>query len=216
MAQKNLTHPKTVTRQRRKDARPAEILDAAFVEFADKGYRATRLDDVAARAGIAKATIYVYYADKDAVFEEAVRSRIIPVLGEVGDLVDTFPGTTADLLRQVISAFYGRMGDPATQTLLRIMIADGPAFPQLLEFYHREFLSKAEGLLRQVVNRGLARGEFRKSAATDLPMVLMGPGLMAAIWQMTFSQFEPVSMAMFQAAHVDLALLGLQFIGDAE
>ena len=144
-------------RQRRKDARPAEILDAAFEEFAENGFRATRLEDVATRAGVAKGTIYVYYADKESVFEAAVRSRIIPVLGEIGTLIGTFPGSTSDLLRHVIAAFYARMADPAAQTLLRIMIADGPAFPQLLEFYHREFLSKAANMLKQVVKRGWKR-----------------------------------------------------------
>ncbi len=210
MIRKPALRPENKSHQRRKEARPAEILDAAFKEFADKGFGAARLEDVAARAGIAKGTIYVYFESKEAVFEAAVRSRVLPVLEEVEALVDTFPGTSADLLKHFIAAFYARIADPGTRMVIRILIADGPAFPGLVQFYHREVVSKAESLLRRVVERGIARGEFHSNGATDLPIVLIGPGLMAAIWQMIFYQLDPVPLQQFEAAHIDLVLSGLR------
>lgn len=179
---------------------------AAFVEFADKGFMATRLDDVATRAGVVKGTIYRYYENKDALFEAAVRARILPLLDEAGALVAQFPGSSAELMRLVLKAIYARIADPDARTLLRIMIAEGPKFPALLAFYHREFLSKAIALVQSVIDTGIARGEFRKSAATDLPLVFMAPGLLAAIWQMTFATFHPATLAQFEAAHADLIL----------
>lgn len=203
-------HPSDVrARRRRKDARPAELLEAGFAEFAEKGFLATRLEDVAARAGVAKGTIYLYYPSKEALFEAAVRSRIVPLLGEVDEVVETYEGSTPDLFRLVLTAVYRKIADSDVRTLMRIMIAEGDKFPSLLTFYHREFLSKAEGMMRRVVERGIARGEFQPSDATGLPIVVMAPAIMAGIWQMTFARVQPIPLEEFMRAHADLALNGL-------
>jgi AcrR family transcriptional regulator len=201
---------KPKVRRRRKDARPAELLAAGFAEFAEKGFLATRLEDVALRAGVAKGTIYLYYDSKEALFEAAVRARILPLLGEAGQIVDAFDGPADELLGHVFKAAYARIADPETQTLFRIMIGEGHRFPALLEFYHTEFISKMLALLRRIIERGIRRGEFRRGAATELPLVVMAPGLMAAIWQMTFSSLQPISLQHFEAAHLDLILNGLK------
>lgn len=202
-------------RQRRKDARPAELLVAGFAEFAEKGFLAARLDDVAVRAGVAKGTIYLYYPSKEALFEAAVRARIVPLIGEVGALVEGFPGPTRELLGLVLAAAYARIADPDARTLIRIMIAEGHRFPALVEFYHREFLSKAEALVAAVVARGIARGEIKPSAATRLPIIVMAPAIMAGIWQLTFAAVEPVSVERFMEAHLALLVDGLLVEGGA-
>jgi AcrR family transcriptional regulator len=202
MAQK-----KTMLKKRgrpRKDERPDEILEAAFVEFADKGFLATRLDDVATRAGVAKGTVYLYYDSKEALFQAAVRSRMLPVVAQVGMLSQQHDGPTVDLLRVIVRVMYGRLSDPTVRTLMRILIADGQRFPDLIAFYHREVLSKLKGALQAIVARGVVRGEFRKGALTDLPEVLVSPGLMGAIWQMTFAAEEDIPLERFMAAHLDL------------
>lgn len=196
--------------RRRKDARPAEILAAAFHEFAEKGFRGTRLEDVAARAGVVKGTIYLYYESKTALFEAAVRSRMLPVVGQAQVLAHQHDGATEDLLRFMLHIIYRRLADPDVRTLIRILVADGPAFPNLLEFYHREFVSKMVALLGAVVRRGIDRGEFRGGAFADVPQVVMGPGLMAAFWQMTFAPYQPVTLDAFMVAHIDLVLNGLR------
>ncbi len=197
-------------RRRRKDARPAEILDAAFHEFADKGFRATRLEDVAARAGVVKGTIYLYYANKTALFEAAVRSRMLPVVDQVQGEVLRHDGSAEALLHVMIRMIYARLANPEVRTLIRILIADGPAFPDLLAFYHRVFVSKMVGMLDAVVQRGVQRGEFQVRAVEQVPQVLMAPALMGAFWQMTFEPYQPASLDQFMKAHVELVLDGLR------
>jgi AcrR family transcriptional regulator len=188
----------------RKDERPGEILEASFLEFAEKGFLATRLDDVAARAGVAKGTVYLYYDSKEALFEAAVRSRMLPVVAHVGTLSQQHDGPTVDLLRLIVRVMYSRLSDPTVRTLMRILIADGQRFPDLIAFYHREVLSKLTAILKAVVARGVARGEFPQGAMTDLPEVLVAPGVLGAIWQMTFAAEEDIPLERFMAAHLDL------------
>lgn len=202
--------PQSASRRRRKDARPAELLDAAFREFAEKGFRGTRLEDVAARAGVVKGTIYLYYGSKQELFEAAVRSRMLPVIGQVQGLATDHEGPVENLLRFVIETLYLRLADPDVRTLIRILIVDGPEFPDLLAFYHREFVAKMVGVLGALVRQGIERGEFRNGAFAEVPQVVMAPGLMAAFWQMTFAPHQPVSFDQFRAAHVDLVLGGLR------
>ena len=188
----------------RKDERPAEILEAGFREFAEKGFLATRLDDVAARAGVAKGTVYLYYESKEALFEAAVRSRMLPVVAQVATLAGAQDGSTAELLGMIMRTMYKRIADPDVRTLMRIIIADGQRFPGLITFYHREVLSKLMALMKGLLARGVSRGEVRKGALTELPEVLVGPGIMAAIWQMTFAGEEDIPLERFLAAHLDL------------
>lgn len=206
----NKSTPSDRVRRRRKTARPAEILAAGFAEFAEKGFMAARLEDVALRAGIAKGTIYLYYDSKQELFEAAVRARILPALGEATARIDEFEGPTGDLLRLVLRTFYARIGEPEVRTLLRIMIGEGHRFPDLLAFYHREFITRIVGLLRRVVDRGIARGEFHPGVATETPIVLMAPAIMGAIWQMTFASIQPVPLSAFEAAHADLLVSYLE------
>ena len=188
----------------RKDERPAEILQAGFQEFAEKGFLATRLEDVAARAGVAKGTVYLYYESKEALFEAAVRARILPVWSQVGELADTQDGPTIDLFKLILRSMYGIMADPEARTLLRIVVADGQRFPALITFYHREVVSRMRLVLGALIARGVARGEFHEGALTDLPEVLIAPGVMGALWQMTFASEEPIPLERFLAAHLDM------------
>jgi AcrR family transcriptional regulator len=196
-------------RQRRKEARPAEIIEAGLVEFAGKGFAGTRLEDVAARAGIAKGTIYRYFESKEALFEAALLSRVTPVLDGVDGLIEAFPGSSADLLRLAITRIHTEIVASDVRVLMRIIIAEGGRFPAISEAYYRGSIAKGRALLGRIVARGVARGEFRAGAASDLPMVAMAPALMAAIWGMTFQPFDPVPAERFLEAHLDLVLHGL-------
>ena len=71
-----------VPRKRRKEARPSELLEAALELFVEKGFAATRLEDVASRAGVSKGTLYLYFENKDALFKAVVQEGIIPVIAE--------------------------------------------------------------------------------------------------------------------------------------
>ncbi len=198
------------TRRRRKADRPAEIIDAGLLEFAENGFAGTRLEDVAARAGIAKGTIYRYFENKQALFEAAVRSRIAGTLDQVETLVDAYTGTTPDLLRLLLQAIYRQLASTDASVLIRIIIAEGPRFPEITAYYHREMVTKGEALLKKVIARGIARGEFRLCPAADIPLVVVAPALVAALWRMTFDQIRPLPLDDFFDAHVDLILNGLQ------
>lgn len=203
----NTVEPKP--RRRRKEARPAELVAAGLQEFARHGYAATRLDDVARRAGVAKGTIYRYFADKEALFLAAVRTEIAPVLEEIAGSIDTFPGTTRDLLRLLITTVHRQLVGSDLGVLMRVIIAEGERFPALTDHYYAETVSKGRLLLQRIVVRGIARGEVRAGAAADLPLVIMAPAIMAAVWRMTFDRHAPISAEAFLAAHLDLVFDGL-------
>ncbi len=204
-----LQPPPPKTRRRRKDARPAEIIDAGLAEFAEHGFAGTKLEDVARRAGIVKGTIYRYFDSKDALFEAALKARLTPLIDEVEQLVATFPGSSTELLRLAMRLAYGRMFQPDAQALMRIIISEGRRFPAITELYHRETVAKGRRMIAAIVARGVARGEFRAGAAADLPIVVMAPAIMAAVWKMTFEPFDPLDLEKFAAAHADLALDGI-------
>lgn len=201
------------SRRRRKEARPAELIEAGLREFAARGYAATRLEDVARRAGVSKGTIYRYFDDKEALFLAAVRSRVRPVLDGIEGAVDAFPGSTRDLLTLVVNAVHRELVDSDLRVLIRIIIAEGQSFPELTDLYYRDAVSKGRALLERIVARGLARGEVRPGAAAELPIVVMAPAIMAALWRMTFQPHAPIPPEAFLAAHLDLVLKGLLFDG---
>ena len=195
--------------RRRKEARPAELIEAGLHEFALHGFAATRLEDVARRAGVVKGTIYRYFSDKEALFLAAVRSRIMPMFDEMTAFVEGFPGTTRELLQLIIETIHRQLVNSDLRVLIRIIIAEGERFPALTEFYYRETISKGRALLERIVARGIERGEVREGATADLPLVIMAPAIMAAIWRMTFERHAPISSDAFRAAHIDLVLNGL-------
>lgn len=198
-----------VPRKRRKAARPAEIVEAGFAEFAERGFAAARMEDVARRAGVVKGTLYRYFSDKEALFFAALKSRALPVLDEIEKQVEAFDGSTRDLLTLMLRAVYERLVATDLKVLLRIIIAEGGNFPPLAEHYHREMISKGERVLRGVLERGVARGEVRPGPIVDLPVVVMGPAVMAAVWKITFDKQQPIDPEQFLRAHLALLDGGL-------
>ena len=196
-------------RRRRKEARPAELVRAGLEEFALHGFAATRLEDVARRAGVVKGTIYRYFSDKEALFLAAVRKEVAPVFDEITGFIDAYPGTTRDLLKLLIETVHRQLVNSDLRVLIRIIIAEGERFPALTELYYAETVSKGRALLERIVARGIARGEVREGAAARLPLVLMAPAIMAAIWRMTFDKHAHISSEAFLEAHIDLVLHGL-------
>jgi len=200
-----MTEGSSRTRRRRKEARPAEIAEAGLAAFVEHGFAATRMEEVARRAGVAKGTVFRYFPTKEALFEAAVLSRAAPVW----DGAETMASTLADMpLREavirLIEALHAGLTRPEITGLMRIIIAEGPRFPALLETWHRLSISRARGILQRLVNGAVARGEIAPGPLTDLPMVLVAPGLMAALWQMTFARIEPIALDRFRDAHFDL------------
>jgi AcrR family transcriptional regulator len=197
--------------RRRKDARPAEILDAALAVFAEKGYAATRMDEIARRAGVTKGTIYLYFESKDAVFRSLVQESIGATIQSVTAAAERFEGSSADLLRMVLRGIgtFVRVDDRVV--LPKVMIAEAGNFPGLAEFYRREVIDRGLGLLTSVIARGTARGEFRAVNPEHAAKLCVAPLLVAIFWRTTFGKFDtvPYDLNGLIETHIDVLLRGL-------
>lgn len=192
-----------------KQDRAAEIIEAGFAEFMEHGFTAARLDSVAKRAGVAKGTIYLYYDSKEALFEAAVKSRITPIIQQAGQLAADHQGSVRELLGIVLDTVYAMCHQPHLTAIVRIIISEGPRFPQILEMYHRDVLGLWRGLLDSIIERGIASGEIEESALTEVPMLVMAPAVMGTLWQGTFGLIEPLPPEKIKAAHLRYLEAGL-------
>ncbi|MEQ1404486.1 TetR/AcrR family transcriptional regulator [Neorhizobium sp. Rsf11] len=170
--------------------RKADILGAAFALFAERGFAATRMEDVAIRAGIAKGTVYLHFPDKEALFIELVSGIASPILSQIDGLVQN----EAIPPRLAVSIFYALFRREVLETerrhLLRLVLAEGPMFPGVTEFYHREIISKGLGVLRILLHRAARRGELRNPAVAEMPQLVIAPALMSIIWSTLFERYE--------------------------
>ncbi|HEY0981608.1 MULTISPECIES: TetR/AcrR family transcriptional regulator [unclassified Schlesneria] len=197
-------------RQRRKEARPQEILAAAVSVFTEKGFAAAQVQEIATRAGVAKGTVYLYYKTKQEIFEEIVRANVSPVFSKLNDLLHVRQGSAADLLCVVLESLYRELVDvPDRRVVIKVLISEGGQFPELVEFYYREVLQFAEKLLRTLLENGRDAGEFRACPALLEPRVVVGPVILASVWRMTFEKISPLDLPKFVKAHLDLVLNGL-------
>lgn len=192
-------------REVRSAARREAILAAALEEFSSQGFAAARLDDVAKRAGVAKGTIYLYFADKETLFQELARSMLAPLVVHVEKLAYVelpFPvlvdGLVDVMVREVL--------ETRRKDIIRLIISEGTRFPALAEFYHREVLSKVFAGLQAVLQRAVDRGELRHQALVEFPQLLAAPLLVAVIWNSVFGHLQPLDARAMLEAHIDIIL----------
>ena len=195
--------------RRRKEERPDEILEAALHEFAANGFAATRVDDVARRAGISKGTVYLYFDSKQRLFEAVVRHWILPPLQRIEQLAQAEEISSASLIRHQIATLYTELVATDLRHILRLMIAEGPRFPDLVEFYYREVVERGLAAITRVINRGVATGEFRRTAASEAPQAVIGAAIMAAMWRLLFEERHPIDLEAMMRGHCDVVLNGL-------
>src|SRR6516164_1549663 len=206
----DVLEPRPDVRRRRKAERPQEILQAAFDEFSRNGYATTTLEAIAERAGVTKGTIYVYFENKEHLFISMVREVTKATLDTVHDMFASHDGSTADLLRAQFSFIYQHIvADHRRREVVRMLIAEAPRFPALADRYHEEILKPCLDMLRQAIQRGIDRGEFRKSAIVDSPQVVIAPIALVDLWMMMFDARQPLDLKAYFNAHLDLVLNGL-------
>ena len=206
----DLSEVRTDPRRRRKAERPGEILEAAFVEFSRNGYATTTLDQIAERAGVTKGTIYVYFENKEHLFISMVREITKAAFDTVHAMFETHEGSTADLLRAQFSFMYAHIvEDKRRREVLRMLLAEAPRFPELTDRYHQEILSPCLEMLRAALQRGMDRGEFRKSSIVNSPQVIIAPIALVDLWMMLFDDRQPLDLKAYFDAHLDLVLNGL-------
>lgn len=149
-------------RERRKEARPGELLDAALDLFVDKGFAATRAEEVAARAGVSKGTLFLYFPSKEELFKAVVRENIAGRFGEWNKEFEAFEGSTADMVRFFMQSWWEHIGATRASGITKLIISEARNFPELAAFYQQEVIRPGTELIRRILQRGMARGEFRQ------------------------------------------------------
>ncbi len=189
----------------RSAARREAILAAALEEFSARGFEAARLDDVAKRAGVAKGTIYLYFADKETLFQELARSMLTPLIGNFEALaaVDLPFAVLAERLVAVVSE---EVIGSRRKDIIRLIISEGTRFPAIADFYYREVLSRVFSALQQILQRALDRGELRHRGLVAFPQLLGAPVLVAIVWQSLFQKQAPLDVRAMLEAHLDILL----------
>ena len=201
---------RTETRRRRKAERPQEILEAAFLEFSRNGYAMTTLDQIAERAGVTKGTIYVYFESKEQLFISMVRELMKATLDTVQDMFERHDGSTADLLRAQFSFIYQHLvEDRRRREVVRMLISEASRFPELADRYHQDVHRPCLDMLQKAIQRGMDRGEIRRSAVTDCPLVIIAPIALVDLWMMMFDDRHPLDLKSYFDAHLELVLNGL-------
>jgi AcrR family transcriptional regulator len=202
-------------RQRRKEARPQELLEAALELFVEKGFAATRAEEVAQRAGVSKGTLYLYYPSKEELFKAVVRQNLAGRIRAAQAYVDGFEGSASELLRALLSMWWRDVGHTRASGIPKIIISEVRNFPELAQFYADEVIAPAQALLRSAVERGVASGEFRPTPPEATAQALMAPVIFMAIYKhsvgacLLHGSGCAIDAQQMLSAHLDLVLHGL-------
>jgi AcrR family transcriptional regulator len=175
---------------RRKDERPEEILDAALHLFSEKGFSATRMQDVARAAGISKGTLYLYFSNKEAIFYQVVQQRITPQLDQVESTVDASTGSQADLLRQLINGWWLGVACSSLSAIPKIITAEAGNFPELARYFTINVVTRSRKLFSRVIDRGMKSGEFRQYDADTVARLVIAPLVQATIWMHSLKPYD--------------------------
>lgn len=200
---------KKTSRAERKARRPDEIQEAAFEEFAAKGYAATRVEDIAARLGITKGTIYFYFPTKEVLFHETFRHASTSSAG-LSTAIGSLRGSCADRIRGLLLISYeSTANDRKMRELLRLSLAEGTRFPQAVDCYHGRFITPTLAALASLIEQGVKSGEFCQHAAASARDVLASSIFQVAVWRLMFADRTPFDGKALLEAHIDLVMSGL-------
>ena len=192
--------------QRRKDDRPAEITEAALAVFAENGYSATRVDDVAKRAGVSKGLLYLYFKTKEELFKAVIRSFVAPKVRELSNIVDESDLSAEEFIRGPFLEMIKTIPDSPVRIIVRLMFAEGNKHPDLVEFYWDNVVSHAIEMMKKLIVRGVAAGEFRNSALDELPQLLISPVIFSVVWNQVFEKHASLDTDLLIETHVEAML----------
>ena len=177
---------------RRKQARPGEILDAALRVFAEKGFAAARMDDIAARAGVTKGTIYLYFPSKEEVFKSLAREFVGATISNAALQASKFEGSVREFLTMFLTIVADMIQHSDRFVLPKIIIAESGNFPELARFWRTEVIDKSMAMLSGVIAKGVARGELRDLPPEHVARLCIAPLILSIIWRTTFASFDVV------------------------
>jgi AcrR family transcriptional regulator len=197
--------------ERRKDARPHELLAAALTLFVERGYASTRLEDVANKAGVSKGTLYLYFDNKEDLFKAVIREHLSPVLNDAQSMIDMYNGPTEHLFRDFVLGWWQRVGDTPLSGITKLMMSEAGNFPEVARFYHEEVIERSQRLLTALLERGIERGEFAPLDLQHAHMVIVAPMLTLMLWKHSFGlcRVETVSSREYLECYLALITKGL-------
>lgn len=191
--------------QRRKEDRPQEITDAAFQVFAEKGYAPARVEEVARRAGVSKGLLYLYFRTKEELFKAVIRSFVIRRVDALLIAVEQTQLSSEAFIRGPLVDFMKQLPGSPVAVVIRLLIAEGPRHPDLLDFYWDNVVSKGMRAMSRIVERGVERGEFRDSAVTELPQLLIAPVMVSVVWKTLFAKHRLDTDRLIET-HIEMLL----------
>ena len=196
---------------RRKDARPSELASAALELFVERGFAATRLDDVAKRAGVSKGTLYLYFDSKDELFKAIVREGIVSRFVEFEERMRAYEGSSADLMHLLVKTWWQKVGATKLAGISKLMISEAGNFPELAKFYHDEVIVRGIAIFTAAIKRGIDSGEFRPVDLEYTPHICAAPVLMLMLWRNSFDLcgVQKMDPDTYLDIHTDLLVRGL-------
>ena len=199
-------------RKRRKEARPSELTAAALALFVEKGFSATRLEDVAARAGVSKGTLYLYFDSKEALFKTVIQEGILPVVAENEAIAAKHTGTSFDLLEKLLDNWWGKIGLTDFAGIPKLMVAEARNFPEVARFYYENVICRGRALVGAALERGMATGEFRRMEVETTIDVVIAPILMLLIWRFSMAccQNGESDSRLYLQIHMNILRQGLR------
>jgi AcrR family transcriptional regulator len=206
----------SVLRARSEEERQAKldaILAAALDVFVEKGFADARLEDVAARAGVAKGTIYLYVASKEALFEALIHSGIAASIEAIEEKVLALDLPAEATLRMLFAFLQQEVLGTRRREIVHLILSEAGRFPEIAAVYHREVISRGMRLLRKIAERAIARGEFRSDELVRFPQLAIAPGIVALLWTNLFQHLDPLDIEGMFEAHLALLMRALR--GDA-
>jgi AcrR family transcriptional regulator len=192
-----------LNRAERAAQRRAAIIEAALEEFIARGFTATRLDDIAKRAGVAKGTIYLHFKDKESMFEELISTAIVPLLGRLVP-PPSMGGSVREALEGFAKAFIQEVATTRRGDIVRLIVAEGPRFPAIADFYYREVISRGLAAMRALIELAIARGEIKQVELARFPQIVVAPAIIAVIWKSLFERHSPLDALEMLRVHLDL------------
>ena len=196
--------PPASNRAERAAERRGAIVEAAMEEFISRGFAATRLDDIAKRAGVAKGTIYLHFKDKESMFEELIRTAIVPLVSRLGAAPPRPDASVRDMIEAFAKTFIEQVATTRRGDIVRLIVAEGPRFPAVADFYYREVVSRGLAGMRALIELGISSGEITHKELARFPQILVAPALIAVIWQSLFSKHAPLDAFEMFRVHLDL------------
>jgi TetR/AcrR family transcriptional regulator len=203
--------PAAGKRERRKEARPGELLDAALDLFVEKGFAATRAEEVAARAGVSKGTLFLYFPSKEELFKAVVRENISGRFGEWNKEFETYEGTSADMVRYCFQVWWERIGNTRASGITKLIISEARNFPDIAAFYHQEVIVPGETLIRKIIRRGVEKGEFHVADEEYAMFSIVAPMIYLIMMKHSLGacMSEPIDPQRYLASQIETLLNGL-------